>query len=140
MLELLPPELLREVILLSLPLDTHSTYQSRQTLLCAFSLVSHQLCGVAQPLLWRVVRLKVASKAMHQPVLTRHIRTLHANDNHERAQPEDVLPLDTTMTLVRSLPQLEELRLEHFVFPGLEASDIQSLLGASPPFLHPITS
>jgi hypothetical protein len=62
MLDRLPPEILLDILLLALPPDIYSTYQDRQNLLLAYSHVCICLRAVAQPLLWKVVRLKRNSK------------------------------------------------------------------------------
>ncbi|GAA5892280.1 uncharacterized protein JCM6883_007305 [Sporobolomyces salmoneus] len=52
----LPPELLREILELSVPHSFHSTtYRDRQRTLCSLCLVSYQFRAIAQPLLEEVV-------------------------------------------------------------------------------------
>ncbi|GAA5915054.1 uncharacterized protein JCM6883_004226 [Sporobolomyces salmoneus] len=56
MLSNLPPELVREIIETTIPHSFHSTtYRTRQSTLCALSLVSKQFRAIAQPLLSEVV-------------------------------------------------------------------------------------
>ncbi|GAA5956612.1 hypothetical protein JCM3765_003500 [Sporobolomyces pararoseus] len=82
----LPPELVHQIIESTVPHTFHSTtYQERQSTLCSLSLVSRLFRSIAQPLLFKIVKLRVLSEAKHflaarnaraGRLLERHVVTL----------------------------------------------------------------
>jgi hypothetical protein len=81
MLDRLPPEPLLDILLLTLPFDIYSTFVWRQNLHLLCCLISHRVSDVAQPMLWKVVRLKGNPKPNleEKPELAKHVRVLQAS-------------------------------------------------------------
>jgi hypothetical protein len=108
MLDRLPAEVLLDIFLLSLPPDTYSTYNERQTLLRSYCQVSRHTCRVAQPLLERKFRPKKALSSLlkKSPGLVQHVRVLEVRG--------EVPSFDSVFKAMRKMQYVSELRIEGY--------------------------